>query len=72
VYGIELPPGVLADECGQVTDTIVLQKESRTPVNINCPYVVDISTFTDDDTTYIPNSVYISEHDSYMHVYIIY
>ncbi|XP_065885384.1 uncharacterized protein [Dysidea avara] len=56
VHGLELPPGVL--ECGQVPD-VVLQKQSHNSLSIDCPFVVDISTFTDDSTAiYIPSSVY--------------
>ena len=58
MHGIELPPGVLSDQCGEVTD-IVHPKQFRTLLNIDCPFVVDLSTFTDDNTTmYTPSIVY--------------
>ena len=72
VHGLELPPGVL--ECGQVPD-VVLQKQSHNSLSIDCPFVVDISTFTDDSTAiYIPSSVYTSKYNNYtcLHCLVIF
>ena len=64
VYGFEFTPTILSEECGQVEQ----QKEIHTTPN-DCPYIVDISAFTDDsETLYISSTTYISKYKIYIHL----